>query len=265
MLKSKMFLSIIAVFGFIHLFNCLNYSQSNNPRYFNERFIVNSMPKIAAAEMTYQAVSSNGNFGSLSDLKRADLIDSLLALGSKYGYKLNLTLTPRQETTAAKFVLTATPQIYPKTGRRSFYIDESSVLRGSEKNGDPANVSDPLIDFCTAAGISNEVCAIQNLRTLYSAELTYQATVGNGNFGNFSQLYRAGLIRQDNNFIQNGYVFICEFTDYVFGHPATLKLNTKPAYYGKSGIRSFYVDNNDGQIHGADKNGGSANADDPII
>ena len=39
----------------------------------------------------------------------------------------------------------ATPQSYRKTGRKSFYIDETGVMRGADKNGVTATNDDPPI------------------------------------------------------------------------------------------------------------------------
>ncbi len=45
-----------------------------------------------------------------------------------------------------KFTATATPKTYGKTGRRSFFIDETGEVRGADHKGQPATADDPPID-----------------------------------------------------------------------------------------------------------------------
>lgn len=55
----------------------------------------------------------------------ADLISSSLASGDKDQYRFLMTLTP------AGYTLTATPKVRNNSGRRSFYTDQTMVLRAS--------------------------------------------------------------------------------------------------------------------------------------
>jgi hypothetical protein len=55
------------------------------------------------------------------------------------GYDLALTYS------GDKFEIIATPNSYPKQGRRSFYVDQTGVVRGGDLGGKPANAeSDPV-------------------------------------------------------------------------------------------------------------------------
>jgi hypothetical protein len=109
----------------------------------NERCSVQALRALNSAEMTYQATSGNGSFGSLAQLRAAALISSVLATGNAHGYIFVVTISPQ---TSAGFAITATPQIYRTTGIRSFFINESGVLRGADKNGSPADANDPPIE-----------------------------------------------------------------------------------------------------------------------
>ena len=239
------------------------HAQINSPRRFSERFVVQTLLKIQSAQATYQATAGNGNYGSLTDLRQANVLETVLNGGEKYGYLFALTAI-NNPGTASKFQLTATPRLYRKTGRTSFYLDESGVLRGADKSGAAAIVSDSMIDSCAAAGFSGEDCAMQDLRTLYAAEMTYQATVGGGDFGDFHHLYTAGLFRQDYFFISHGYAFGFNITFHVPGYASTLKLWARPLNYGADGFKSFFVDES-GVLRGADKSGANANENDPPI
>ncbi len=256
----------ISFLFFSLLFSLLLISDSakaNNPYFYRDRFIVKSLQQILAAQATYQATTGNGNYGSNLDLLEAGFIDVVLANGNKYGYYFMYFNSPHTQTAPSRFYVTATPQRYGKTTKLSFYIDESGELRGADRNGGVATNSDPFIDFCT--NYENERCTIFAVRALHSAQVTYQATVGNGNFGSFSQLYKLGLIRRSlSTGVAHGYNFAYQTTDQLPGSPASFNLYATPVNYGVSGTRSFYI-SVDGILRGADKNGQRADENDPPI
>ncbi len=238
------------------------YKSNQYPSVQSEKFVVSALLLIQGAQITYYSTSGNGNYGSLNDLRQAELIDSILASEEKYGYRFTVFKTDRTATTPAGFYLTATPRLYRKTGRRSFYIDENGEMRGADKNGGAATPADPIIDTCFSG---NEGCAIRDVRTLHSAEITYQAISGNGNSGTLNQLYTAGLINQSLASGSNhGYNFTCTIVNATATTPASFKISAVPINYGVSGIRSFYIDES-GVIRGADKNGAPADENDPAI
>ena len=237
--------------------------QTGNAKYFKERFVVRDVGTILGAEYTYSATFGNGHFGSLNELQQAGFIDSVLASGDKYGYSFALFIN--NSMTPARFYVTATPHVYRKNGRNSFYIDESGEMHGADKNGAAANVFDPLIDSCAMSGISNEGCTVRDLRNLYGAQATYQSTTGSGNFGSFSQLYAAGLISRNlATGTNHGYNFSSVIIAQTPNSPATFNIVAVPVNYGVTGFRSFYIDSN-GIILGADKNGLPADENDPPV
>ncbi len=258
---SSIFLTLFALICAAQL-----QAQTNNPRDFSERFVIQSVRTIHSAEATFQATTGNGLYGSLADLRAANFIDAALAGGEKYGYLFVLSKTAPTATMPAKFNLTATPRSYPKSGRRSFYIDEFGEIRGADRNGAPADINAPYIDDCALFGmLSNETCAIRELRTLVSAELTYQVTAGNGNFGIFSDLRTAGLITGRMATATNhGYGFVVNIYQPYPGYPGFFYFQATPNTYGVTGIRSFYIDIN-GVLRGADKQGQHADENDPPI
>jgi uncharacterized protein YgiB involved in biofilm formation len=234
----------------------------------NERFVIYALQTINAAQATFQATGGAGNYGTLNRLAQENLIDSVLATGYKYGYYFVLTSINRTPTTPARFYVTATPRRYQKDGRLSFYIDETGTLRGADKNGNPATVNDPVIEVFTVASPipENERWAIRNVRTLHSAQITYQATVGNGQFAaTLTDLRDANFI---NNYLATGttggYLFRISRTIGTSTSPATFTIRSVPTLYGTTGIRSFFVDTS-GVLRGADKNGAEATANDPPI
>lgn len=84
---------------------------------------------------------STGRYGSLEELKAAGHFKEEYETPEALGYEIKLSVA------GDKFELTATPTGYPKQGRRSFYLDQSGDLRGSDTGGKPASASDPVIDF----------------------------------------------------------------------------------------------------------------------
>jgi prepilin-type N-terminal cleavage/methylation domain-containing protein len=97
----------------------------------NEASATSSVRAVISAENLYR--NTFGNFASLSDLGREYLTDSLLANGSKSGYRFNVT--PGSGTSAGlQFTVDGTPalSIGPSaTGIRQYYGDESAVIRFS--------------------------------------------------------------------------------------------------------------------------------------
>jgi type IV pilus assembly protein PilA len=111
---------------------------------------------------------------------------------------------------------------------------------------------------------ANEGATISVLRKIHSAEATYQATVGNGQFGTLEQLAAEHLIAPEiANGARYGYQFKVELTtdiDNLAGFEAT----GVPLTYPNSGRRSFYVSEN-GVIRAADNQGSPATKDDPPL
>ncbi len=106
---------------------------------------------------------------------------------------------------------------------------------------------------------ANEGSAISTLRTLSSAEATYQATVGAGKYGTLQQLIEQGLIdRKLESGVRNGYVFDVKIDGITYQILATPMKDSD-----RSG-RSFYTSET-GVIRAAKKGGLPATAFDPPL
>jgi hypothetical protein len=55
----------------------------------------------------------------------------------KYGYNFEITVMGGDQ-----FQAVATPREYGKTGKRSFFVDKSGVVRGDDHGGAPATAAD---------------------------------------------------------------------------------------------------------------------------
>ena len=98
---------------------------------------------IATAESTYQSVFGRGRtFGTLRQLLAEKLVDPALENGIRNGYLFRVRADPGSSTEAASFEVRATPLEYGVTGKLSFYMDETFVLRGGDKGGDEAHSND---------------------------------------------------------------------------------------------------------------------------
>jgi hypothetical protein len=100
----------------------------------NELRAVTALMSIRAAETSYKAGKGKGSFATRDQLVSERLVPR--ALLEREGYRIEITIT------GDRFEVTATPTEYGKTGRQSFYMDESGVIRGADHGGQPATVAD---------------------------------------------------------------------------------------------------------------------------
>jgi len=100
----------------------------------NESAAVGAVKTIVSAAISYRSVNS-AYPGNLSDLSGAtpEYIDDVLGAGSKQGY--NFTLTGATNT----FTTTARPGEYQVTGVRSFFSDQSGVIRATDQDAAAAS------------------------------------------------------------------------------------------------------------------------------
>ncbi|HEY0003169.1 MAG TPA: DUF4190 domain-containing protein [Pyrinomonadaceae bacterium] len=121
----------------------------------NEGSAIGSLRTLSSAQATYQATEGNGNFGTIEQLMSAGLIDQQLGSGKKNGYKFVIRVKPYVSGNAARgymqpaeYEVVATPLKYGTngTGKRSFFVDQTGVVRGADKDGMEATVEDPPFD-----------------------------------------------------------------------------------------------------------------------
>jgi hypothetical protein len=106
----------------------------NPPPEMNEAVASGLLQYIASAESQYKEGPGKGSYGSYQQLVEAKVLvpDSF----DKYGYKFEVTAT------GAAFAATATPKEYGKSGKRSFFVDQTGTVRGDDHGGGPATVAD---------------------------------------------------------------------------------------------------------------------------
>lgn len=105
----------------------------------NEGSAIYSMRTISNAEAMYQA--NFGKYATLDELAAQNLIDKKLATGTKNGYHFAIELTTGEDNLGG-YAVTGVPETYRSTGNRSFYVDETLVVRAADNYGGPASKMD---------------------------------------------------------------------------------------------------------------------------
>src|SRR6202165_1661271 len=125
-------LIVVAIIGIIAAIAIPNLLASR--RAANEGSAQSSLRTIHSSQGTYQATAGNGNYGTRAQLSAQNLIDPVLATGSKSGY--NFAVTPTDLVAGASpatFFATAVPQVTSgvgQTGTRRFGISTDGVMHG---------------------------------------------------------------------------------------------------------------------------------------
>jgi hypothetical protein len=115
----------------------ISNATKNPPPEANEMIAASALQIIANAERTYLKTVGKGSYGTLAQLTQQKLV--MMDVYNKYGYKFELTASGDQ------FEAVATPVEYGRTGKRSFFVDKSGVVRGGDHGGGPATVADEPI------------------------------------------------------------------------------------------------------------------------
>ena len=100
----------------------------------NEIAVMVRLRAIAGAEAVHY--SESVRYAALEELMNKQLLNDT-SQGKLRGYRIEVRLKPDG------FEATAVPNTYGVTGKRSFYVDQTNVLRGGDKAGSPATASDP--------------------------------------------------------------------------------------------------------------------------
>jgi len=101
----------------------------------NEAGAIRSLQTLFASEATYQATTGNGDYGTLDELRKQGLIDPVLAEGHRFGYLFRIRREKWSTESPASIEIIAVPRTYGRTGRRSFYMNETGVVYAADKNG----------------------------------------------------------------------------------------------------------------------------------
>lgn len=114
----------------------ISSAAKNTPPENNEQIATGVVQMIAGAEAQYK--EKNGSYGSLQQMIDAKVMGPMEPY-DQFGYKYELTVTGDQ------FEVVATPKEYGKSGKRSFFVDKSGVVRGEDHGGGAATVADKQV------------------------------------------------------------------------------------------------------------------------
>ncbi len=103
----------------------------------NEGSAINTVRTIISAEMLFVTTVGSGKYGTLSVLSDSMLLDSVVGSATKDGYSFAISLGPAD----ASYNVNARPVNYDSTGQRSFFGDESGMIRYTTANAPATNGS----------------------------------------------------------------------------------------------------------------------------
>lgn len=104
----------------------------------NETMAVYALNRIAGAQLSYKDERNKGRYATLEELFAEELLEKTFLENMEYNFEL--------EVMSDKFEISATPKTYGKTGRRSFFVDNTGTVRGADHKGQPANTDDPAVE-----------------------------------------------------------------------------------------------------------------------
>lgn len=106
----------------------------------NEASAISSVHNIVNSQIIFLSTSGSGSYTNLASLSDYGLIDSTLESGAKDGYTFVLSA----RNTDVTFTVNAQPSVYGITGIRSFFANESGVIRYNRADDQASSNSPPL-------------------------------------------------------------------------------------------------------------------------
>lgn len=116
----------------------LTTKPNESPIFANESIAQVLLRTIHSAETSFQSSTGKGQFGTLDELEKGGFLNK--DMFNKNGYKVEVNVLSN------RFEATATPIEYGKTGRLSYFVDETGVLRAGDHAGGAATISDKPIE-----------------------------------------------------------------------------------------------------------------------
>lgn len=104
----------------------------------NESIARSLLQTVASAEATFHSSKGDGRYGTLDELISEGLVAKDML--EKYGYKIEVMVSSN------KFEAVAIPVEYGTTGRLSYFVDESGLLRGGDHGGGAATIADKPVE-----------------------------------------------------------------------------------------------------------------------
>ncbi len=138
-----LFLAVLVMAGLMYMMDrAARESKGTSP----EQYAISSMRNVVTSQVTYSETIGDGTYAdSLDSLYASNLIDSVLASGTKEGYTVTVSTGAGNDS----FAVYASPITYDeptnhrsrRSSTRSFYTDETGVIRYTPEDR-PATVED---------------------------------------------------------------------------------------------------------------------------
>jgi len=106
----------------------------------NEASAITTVRSVLTAETLYVTTVGSGKYGSMGTLVSGMLVDTVVGSSTKDGYIFSIYLGSADTT----FAIDARPTGYSDSGIRSFYADETAVIRYTTANSAATSSSTPL-------------------------------------------------------------------------------------------------------------------------
>ena len=106
----------------------------------NESAAISALRTVSSSAISFRSVSTQypATLGALTAVT-PPYIDTVLGAGAKNGYNFALTGT------VTSFTATARPTTFQSTGVRSFFVDESGVLRWTDGDAEPTGATPTVL------------------------------------------------------------------------------------------------------------------------
>ena len=106
----------------------------------NEASAITTVRSVLNAETLYVTTAGAGKYGTMANLVSGMLVDSVVGSSTKDGYVFSISLGAAN----TSFSLDARPTGYTSSGIRSFYADETAVIRYTTADSAANSGSSPL-------------------------------------------------------------------------------------------------------------------------
>ncbi len=106
----------------------------------NEASAITTVRSVLNAETLYVTTAGAGKYGTMANLVSGMLVDSVVGSSTKDGYVFSISLGAAN----TSFSLGARPMGYLTSGIRSFYADETAVIRYTTADSAANSGSSPL-------------------------------------------------------------------------------------------------------------------------
>ncbi len=215
--------------------------------------------QVVEAYLNHQTLSSDSHFKNFTRwqphqvLGQVYIAPDLIETYNPFGLRMNQTVSAKMNDFLSRINPVIEPTTYALSNDGSGPLHELHIPRSLLQ----WLIGSSVTGFEAASQVANEAAGKSLLRTVYSAEATYQATQGKDNYGSLDELVAANLISKE---MSQQYGYIVE----VNAAGNKFEATARPAEYGVTGTISYFIDES-GVLRGGDHGGGAATvADQPI-